>query len=105
MSNVSKSLRSLTKNERCEQNNQVAHQKWTNCSGRLPKMSNHEQIAQAANQKWATMGDLLRSLTNNERIAHFLSKLLIRSLFAHLKKPERFALKTDEQIPNPGLDH
>ena len=43
MSDVSKSLRALTKNERCE------------------------PIAQVAHQKWATMSDSLRSLTKNER--------------------------------------
>ena len=48
VSNVSESLRSLTKNEQCE------------------------QIAQVAHQKWVTMSDLLRSLTKNERIAHLL---------------------------------
>ena len=41
---VSESLRLLTKNERCE------------------------QIAQVAHQKWATMSDSLRSLTKNKRI-------------------------------------
>ena len=43
VSNVSESLRSLTKNERCERITQVAH------------------------QKWATMSDSLRSLRGNER--------------------------------------
>ena len=43
MSNVSESLRLLTKNEQCE---------W---------------IAQVAHHKWATMSDSLRSLTKNER--------------------------------------
>ena len=43
MSDVSKLLRSLTKNERCE------------------------QIAQGAHQKWASMRDMLRLLTKNER--------------------------------------
>ena len=42
MSDVSESLRSLTKNERCE------------------------RIAQVTHQKWVTMSDLLRSLTKNE---------------------------------------
>ena len=37
---VSESLRSLTKNERCEQIAQVAHQKWAN-----------ERFTQVANQK------------------------------------------------------
>ena len=57
MSDVSESLRLLTKIERCE------------------------QIAQVAHQNWATMSDLLRSLTKNERIALFLSESLIRSFF------------------------
>ena len=43
LSDVSDSLRSLTKNERCG------------------------QIAQVAHQKWATMNDLLTSLRGNER--------------------------------------
>ena len=43
MSDVSKSLRSLTKNEWL----------WVIHSGRLKEMSNREQIAQVAHQKWA----------------------------------------------------
>ena len=43
VSDVSKLLRSLTKNERCK------------------------RIAQVAYQKWATISDLLRSFTKNER--------------------------------------
>ena len=57
---VSKSLRSLTKNERCE------------------------RIAQVAHQKWATMSESLRLLTKNERLSKslvFLSKSFIRSFF------------------------
>ena len=57
VSNVSESL---TKNERCEQSAQVAH------------------------QKWATMSKLLRLLTKNEWMGEslgFLSELLIRSFF------------------------
>ena len=55
---VSKSLRSLTKNERCERIPQVTH------------------------QKWATMSKSLRLLTKNERMSEllvFLSELLIHS--------------------------
>ena len=48
MSNVSKSLRSLTKNELCERIAQVAHQKWAIRSGRSEEMIDHEQIAQVA---------------------------------------------------------
>ena len=72
MSDVSKLLRLLTKNERSE------------------------QITQVAQQKWATMSDLLRLLTKNER----MRKLLIfwaNHSFAHI-----FAQQIDEQIPNPG---
>ena len=59
MSYVSESLKSLNKNERCE------------------------QITEAAHQKWA-----------NKQIAHLLI------FFA---KNERFAQKTDEQIPSPDF--
>ena len=92
VSDVSKSLRSLTKNERCE------------------------QIAKVARQKWATMSDSLRSLTKNEQPwanrsgcsqimiewanRLFFSELLIRSF---LGKNEQFAQKTDEQIPSTDI--
>ena len=69
MSDVSKSLRSLTKNERCEQSTQVAH------------------------QKWATMSDSLRLITKNEQIARFLSKLLLSSFFAHFFAKKNNLLK------------
>ena len=62
VSDVSKSLRLLNKNVRCEQIAQVAHQKWAmwaNCSGRSEEMSDGDWIAQVAHQKWA-----------NEPIAH-----------------------------------
>ena len=55
MSHVRESLRSLTKNERCEQIAQVTHQKWAMWairSSHSQKMSNHERIAQVAHQKW-----------------------------------------------------
>ena len=91
VSNVSKLLRSLTKNERCE------------------------RIAQVAHQKWVTMSDLLRSLRGNERLwancsgcSPKMSEWVIRSCFwgnrsvAHFwAKSGRFAWKTDEQIPSP----
>ena len=60
-SDVSESLRSLTKNERCEQIAQVAHQKWTihsECS----------EVAQVADQKYS-----------NGWITRFLSESLICS--------------------------
>ena len=92
MSDVSKSLRSLSKNERCE------------------------LIAQVAHQKWATMSDLLMSLTKNDRpwanrsgCSPKMSKWANRSFFwancsfAHFfAKNEWFAQKTDEGIPSPA---
>ena len=71
MSDVSKSLRSLTKNERCE------------------------RIAQVTNQKWATKSDSLRSLTKNEQMSEllvFLGESLICLFFA---KNKQCAKKTD----------
>ena len=92
MSDVSESLRSLTKNEQCE------------------------QIAQVVHQKWATRSDSLRLLTINERPRANCSGpspkmsewancsfFWANRSFAHLfAKKERFAQKTDEQIPSPG---
>ena len=78
VSDVSKLLRLLTKNE----------WPWAIRSGHSPKMSDHEQIAQVAHQKWA-----------NEQIV-FLSESLIRSFF---QTNERFAQKTDERIQNPAF--
>ena len=69
VSDVSESLRSLTKNERCERISQVVH------------------------QKWVTMSE---SLTKNERIAHFLDQIAHSLIFS--QKNEQFAQKTDEQI-------
>ena len=72
MSDVRESLRSLTKNERCE------------------------QIAQDAHQKWATMSDSLRSLTKNEQMSESLVFLANRSFSHFFAKNERFAQKIDE---------
>ena len=55
----------------------------------LTKMSDHEQIAQVAHQKLV-----------NERIVFFLANRSFAHFFA---KNERFAQKTDERIPSPGL--
>ena len=78
MSNVSESLRSLTKNE----------QPWAIHSGRSKEMSDSEQIAQVAHQ--------------NERMSEsliFLSESLIGSF---LGKNQRLAWKSNERIPSPG---
>ena len=58
VSDVSESLRSLTKNER----------PWAICSGCSEEMSDRERIAQVAHQKWA-----------NEWIAQFFKQIVIRS--------------------------
>ena len=95
MSDVSKSLRSLTKNEQCEQIAEVTHKN--------EQFEQFEQITQVAHHKWATMID---SLTKNERIACFFEQIthsiIILKFFA---KNEQFTQKTDEQIPNPGEHH
>ena len=94
VSDVSESLRSLTKNERCERITQVAH------------------------QKWATMSDSLRSLRGNERlwancsgrspkISEWVYRLFCwanRSFAFFGAKKERFARKTDERIPSPAVN-
>ena len=76
VSNVSKSLRSLTINERCE------------------------RIAQ---RKWAMMSESLRLLTKNEQMSESHVFLANRS-FAHFRaKNERCPRKTDERIPSPAF--
>ena len=72
MSDVSKVLRSLTKNEQCERSAQVPH------------------------QKWVTMSDSLRWLTKNERITCFFEQ------FAHLLIICWFFLqKTSDSLRKP----
>ena len=91
ISNVSKSLRLLTKREQCE---------W---------------IAQVAHQKWVTMNNSLRSLRGNERswanrsgrspkMIKWVNRLFFwaNRSFAHFwAKNERFARKTDDRMPTP----
>ena len=90
VSDVSESLKSLTKNERCE------------------------QIAQVAHQKWATMSNSLRLLTKNERPwtnrsgrSPKMSESLVfwanRSLAHFFSKNKRFTQKTIVRIPSPGF--
>ena len=89
VSDVNKSLRSLTKNEWCNRIAQVAHQKFATMSNSLRSLTKNEQFAQVAHQKWA-----------NEWIACFF---WANCSFAHFfLKNERFAQKTDEPIPSPG---
>ena len=93
VSDVSESLISLKSNEQCE------------------------RIAHFALQKWATMSDWLRSLRGNERSWANRSGRLPKMRewvncsffwancsFAHLwLKNERFARKSNERIPSPGI--
>ena len=78
MSNVSKSLRSLIKNEQCE------------------------QIAQVAHQNRAPMSKSLRSLTKTSEWANCSFFLANRSFANFFAKNERFAQKNNEQSPNPA---
>ena len=66
VSDVSKSLRWLTKNERCER-----------LLRSLTKNERWERIAQVAHQKWATISESLKSITKHEQIALFFSVSLI----------------------------
>ena len=71
VSYVSELLRSLTKNEGCE------------------------QIAQVSHQKWATMSNSLRSLTKNEQMSESLVFWANRSFAHFFAKNKRFAQRTD----------
>ena len=53
MSDVSKSLRSLTKNERCERIAQVAHQKWATMSDSLRSLIFLQKRAICSENRWA----------------------------------------------------
>ena len=88
MSDVSESLRLLTKNEWCERISQVTHQKWAAMSKSLMLLTKNERpcrIAQGTHQKWAT-----------EQIARFFEQFA--NFFA---KNKQFAQKTNERIPSP----
>ena len=81
MSDVSKSLRTLTKNERCER---IAR------SGCSLKMSDHERFAQVAHQKWM-----------NEWIACFFSKWVNHSFFEQIAHSLIFLQKTIKSPRKP----
>ena len=65
---------------------------WENCSGHSLLQSDYEQFAPVALYKIAIVSYLLRSLMTKER----------REQFA--LSQEWITQKTDEQIPNPGLE-
>ena len=76
LSDVSESLRSLTKNER----------PWAICSGCSPKMSDHERIAHVAHQKWA-----------NKQIASFFEQIAHSLIF--LQKTSDWLRKPMSEFP------
>ena len=84
VSDVSKSLRSLTKNEQCE------------------------RIAQVTHQKWATMSESLRSLRVNERLwanrsgrSPKMSEWANRSFFEWITHSLIFGQKTSDLLRKP----
>ena len=87
---VSKSLRSLTKNERCEWITQVAHQKWATMSNSLRLLTNNEW-------PWANRSDCSQKMSKWANRSVFWANRSFAHVFA---KNERFAQKTDERIPS-----
>ena len=88
MSDVSKSLRLLTKNK----------QPWAIRSGRSPKMSYNERIAQVSHQKWANKW-IARFL---ERIAHLL--IFLQKTSDLLRKPMSEFLALHKTTKSSWLD-
>ena len=82
MSDVSKSLRSLTKNE----------WPWAIRSGQSPKKSDHEWIAQVAHQKWL-----------NEQIARFFEQIAHSIIF--LQKTSDSLRKWMNKFPALAVVH
>ena len=92
VSHLSESLRSLTKNKRCELIAQVTHQKWVTMSDSLTSLRGNEQ-------SWANCSGRSPKMSEWVNRSFFWAN---RS-FAHFwAKNERFARKTDEQIPSPA---
>ena len=93
LSDVSKSLRALAKNERCERIAQVAHQKW------WVTMSDSPTLLRRNERSWAIRSG--RSPKMSEWVNH--SFFWANRSFAHFwAKNERFAQKSDERIPSPA---
>ena len=91
VSDVSESLRSLTKNEWCEQIPQFAHQ----------KMSNHERFPHIAQWKWAIVSQSLRSLWLSELLVFFegMSESII--FFKRIAHSLIFGQKTSDLLGKP----
>ena len=89
---VSESLRSLTKNERCERIAQVAHQKWVTMSHLLTSLRGNER-------SWGNRSGCSPKMSEWVKCSFFLANRSIAHFWA---KNERFAWKTNEQSPSPG---
>ena len=93
VSDVSESFRSLTKNERCEQIAQVAHQKWANeWIARF-----FERIAHSLIFGQKTSDSLGKPMSEFPAL-----KIMNRTFALLLSKNEQFTRTTKEQIPNPA---
>ena len=93
LSDVSKSLRSLTKNERCERIAQVAHQKWVTMSISLTSLRGNEQL-------WANCSGCSPKMSEWVNCSFFL----VNCSFANFwPKNEWFTRKTDERILSPAF--
>ena len=90
MSDVSESLRWLTKNERCERIAQVPNQNWATMSNLLRLLAKNKQ-------KWANMSESLRSLTKNEQMSESLVFWANRS-FAHVL--QKRAIRSENRCAN-----
>ena len=90
LSNVSKSLRSLTKNEQCERTAQVAHQKWATMSDSLTSLRGNERL-------WANPSGCLPKMSEWVNHSFFWAN---RSFAYFWAKNEQFPWKTDERIPS-----
>ena len=93
VSEVSESLRSLTKNERCEPIAQVAQQKWVTMSNSLRSLRGNKQL-------WANRSGCPPKCP--PKMSEWANRWFVwvnRSFFG---KNEQFTRKTDEQVPSPA---
>ena len=91
MSVVSELIRSLTKNKRCEQITQVAHQKWATMSDSLTSLRGNEQ-------SWANRSGRSPKMSEWVNRSFFWANCSFTHFWA---KNEWFAWKTDEWISSP----
>ena len=92
VSDVSESLRLLTKNERCEQIAQVAHQKWATMSDSLRSLRGNERLWVNCSGWWA-----------NEWIAHFFERIVHLLIFGQKRSDSLGKLMS--KVPALSLLH